>query len=585
MRVKSVSTLTSVILSVGLIFASTTSASSDEPCTFTSGSSGVDVSGCSFEGRDLFNGLFDGSNFSNTNLSDVQTRYSYWVGVNFTNANMEESIFYGAFMPNANFTGANLSGANLASSNISNSDFTGANLTGVISGGITGNAILPPGWKISGGYLLGPGANLRGANLSGADLTGADLTGANLTGVRSGGITGEPLALPANWGLTGGYLFGPEADLSGARLDGLSIWGANLTKANFQGASINQTAINNSTLTGIRSGGLLGTIQQITGAKVVNGYFIAPGANLVNANLKEADLSELNLQDCDLTGADLTNADLTDANLVGAKLVNTNLTFANLTWTNLSGTLISFSKFNGAGLINTNMSNTSVLASEFFQTDVSGVNLSNAAMTSTRSGDISGIPGQLPTGIEIIEGEFTNVFTENLNPIIVGTLKTGQTVEAIFEGIPEGATVSYQWLRNSEPIQGANTRTYLVTAKDVSTGLSVRATLSKRSFLTQVETSANSIISKANIVPGTVNISGIMKSGKVIKAIVRPWVNTVGVKMKYQWYRNGIAIKYATKTTYKLLPLDAGKNISVQVTQTLDGYNSASKFSPSKRAS
>ena len=573
-------------VALGLIFGMTTPATAAEPCTWPSGGRGVDVSGCNFEGRDLFNSLFDDANFSNTNLSDVRARYSYWVGTNLSNADMTESIFYGAYMPNANFTGANLLGANLASSNLNNANFTGANLTGVISGGITGTpSVLPAGWIISGGYLIGPGANLRGANLSGVDLTGADLTGANLTGVRSGGIIGEPIELPANWDLTGGYLFGPGVDLSGARLDGLSIWGANLTNANLQGASINQTAINNSNITGLRSGGLLGTIQQINGAKVVNGYIVGPGVNLARADLRDASLSDVNLENADLTGADLTYANLERVRFGGAKLVNTNFTLAFMGGASLRGTQISFSKFNGASLNTADFGNTTILASEFYSTDLTNADFGNAEFISTRSGDVYGIPAALPVEIQIIEGEITNVFTENLGPIITGTLKTGQTVEATTDSAPEGATVSYQWLRDFEPIQGANTRTYLVTAKDVGKLLTVRTTLAKRDFLSQVESSMALEVTKANIVPGTVNISGVMRPGRIVRAIVRPWVNTVGVKFKYQWFRNGTPIKFATRTTYKLLPADARANISVLVTQNLDGYNPASRLSPSKRVS
>lgn len=563
-----------------------TPSSAAEPCTWPSGGTGIDVSGCNFEGRDLFNSVFDAANFSNTNLSGVRARYSYWVGTNLSNADMTESIFFGAYMPNANFTGANLAGANIASSNLNNANFTGANLHRITSGGISGTpSVLPAGWIISGGYLIGPGANLRGANLSGVDLSGADLTGAILTGVRSGGILGEPIGLPDDWSLTGGYLFGPGADLSGARLDGLSIWGANLTNANLQGASINQTAINNSNITGLRSGGLLGTIHQINGAKLINGYIVAPNVNLANADLRAANLADMNLENCDLTGADFTNANLERTRMVGTKLVNTNFTFSAMTEANLEGTLISFAKFNGASLIRANLSNTSILASEFYQTDLTMTNFGNADLASTRSGDVTGIPAALPVDIQIIEGEITNVFTEDLSPNIAGTLKTGQTVEAVIGSTPEGATVSYQWLRDFEPIQGANTRTYLVTAKDVNKLLTVRTTLSKKSFLSQVETSEALTPTKADIVSGTVNISGIMKPGKVIRAIVRPWVNTVGVKFKYQWFKNGAPIKYATRTTYKLLPADAKANISVLVTQSLDGYNPASRLSPNKRVS
>lgn len=575
----------SAVVSLGLVLGSTTPATSAEPCSLQGGGA-VDVTGCDFSGQDLFNAGLNGANFSSTNLTGVYSRYSFWDGANFTNANMTNSTFFGAYLGNANFTGANLNGINIASTNVDNADFSTADLTGVISGGLTGTPILPATWKISGGYLIGPGANLNGANLSGVDLTGVDLTGANLNGVRSGGIIGQPAALPDTWGLVGGYLFGPGADLSGAKLDGLQIWGVNLTGVNLTGASINQTAFNNVTsFTGVRSGGLLGNIQNINGAKVVDGYIVSAGVDLSGADLRGSDLSNISLQGSNLTGADFTGANLTGSYLVGATVVNTNFTFANLTSTNFGGNLISFSKFNGANLNGAGFQETQILASEFFQTDITDANFFQASLLSTRSGDIVGTPLLLPFDIEIIDGEITRVFTQDLSPVIDGIGATGQTVEANHLAAPDGATVSYQWLRNGEPIQGASTRTYLITAKDVNTTLTVRTTLTKRSIKTQVETSPPTSVVRQSIVPGNVNISGVLTPGRTIKVIVRPWVNAIGIKYKYQWYKNGVAIKFATQTTYKLRPSDSKSNITVIVLQSLDGYTSASKQSPKKKIS
>lgn len=576
----------STLVSLGLVLGSTTPATSAEPCTFPEGGIGVDVSGCDFEGRDLFNGVFTGANFSNTNLIEVSSRYSYWSNVNFAGANLTDSIFFDANFADSVFTGANLTGANFASTNLEGADLSAATLTGIVSGGVEGTPILPAGWIVAGGYLIGPGANLTGANLTGVDLTGADLTGAILTGVRAGGLTGNPIALPASWGIVGGFLFGPGVDLSGAKLDGLAIWGMDLTGANLTGASINQTAFNNTTsFEGIRSGGLVGTIQNINGAKVVNGYIVTARANLAGANLSGSDLSGLNLAYCNLTGADLTGADLTNAYLVGAEVVNTNFTFANLTSAALNGNTISFSKFNGANLTNANFSETAILASEFFQTDVTNASFFESTLLSTRSGDVSGVPAGLPNDIQLLDGEITRVFTQSLSPVIEGVGKTGQTVTANTLATPDGATIAYQWLRNGEPIQGANTRTYLITAKDVSKALTVRTTLSKRSIQTQEEDSYPLAVRKASIVPGPVSISGTLTAGRTIKVVVRPWVNSIGVKFKYQWYQNGVAIKFATASTYKLRISDSKKNISVIVLQSLDGYNSASKQSAKKKIS
>ena len=87
------------------------------------------------------------------------------------------------------------------------------------------------------GANLEPEADLTDADLTNAPLTEANLTSAILTGVRSGGITGNPSALPTNWQLTGGYLIGPGAYLSTATLTGAILTGADLTDANLAGLS------------------------------------------------------------------------------------------------------------------------------------------------------------------------------------------------------------------------------------------------------------------------------------------------------------------------------------------------------------
>ena len=584
-----------------LVLPSAQSASAAESCVVTAGGNLV---GCDFTGRDFFNYVVDGADFTDANLTNVSARYSYWVNTVLDDANLTGVNFYSSYMAGASFKGANLTGANFANVNLDGADLSGANLTGVISSNTHGTpAALPAGWVLVGGFLVGPTADLRGANLSGLDLTDIDLSNARLDGVRSGGVVGTPSSLPAHWGLLGGYFFGPGADLSGARLDGLDIWAVDLTGATLTGASINQTSINNSNLVGIKSGGLVGKFQQVTGARVQNGYILVPTANLAGADLRNTDLSHLNLDQADLsgallrgadisnssmTGADLTGADFTSANLSHSWLretlmVNTNFTFANLTGVQMYDNTVSFGQFNGANLTDANLANTNITASEFYRTNFANTDLTGATFTSTRSGDVTGTPYALPASLRIVDGELMNLFSENLRPSIAGTYKTGQTATASLETLPAGAQVSYQWLRDEVAIQGANTASYLLTASDVMKNIAVVATVTKRGFLTSVEVSDAVVPSMGYMVVGTVNISGVMKAGKVIKAITRPWVDTVGVKMKYQWLRNGKPIKYATKSTYKVAAGDTGAKISVKVTQSLKGYYSASKTSAIKK--
>jgi hypothetical protein len=72
-------------------------------------------------------------------------------------------------------------------------------------------------------------------------------------------------------------------------------------------------------------------------AKTVNGYTIAPCADLTGAYLTGAYLRGADLSGADLRGANLTDANLYDADLSGANLYGANLTGANLSCANLSG--------------------------------------------------------------------------------------------------------------------------------------------------------------------------------------------------------------------------------------------------------
>ena len=178
-----------------------------------------------------------GANLRGVDLHSARLEWANLAGADLSGANLE-----GVRMSFANLSGANLSGADL------NADLRGANLSGA---------------DLSGADL---NADLHLANLEGADLSGADLSEANLSEVRSGGISGTPLVLPANWSLTGGYLIGPQADLSQADLSGADLSGANLSEAYLE------------------------------------------GANLSGVDLSEANLTATNLSRANLTGATLTRA-------------------------------------------------------------------------------------------------------------------------------------------------------------------------------------------------------------------------------------------------------------------------------------
>jgi len=73
-------------------------------------------------------------------------------------------------------------------------------------------------------------------------------------------------------------------------------------------------------------------------------------------------------------------------------------------------------------------------------------------------------------------------------------------------------------------------------------------------------------------------ISGTAKVGKRLTARAGTWKPS-GVKLSYRWYRNGKAIKGATKPKYKLNRKDRGKRITVKVTGGKPGYRTVTVIS------
>ncbi|MFC6234841.1 S8 family serine peptidase [Leucobacter soli] len=73
-------------------------------------------------------------------------------------------------------------------------------------------------------------------------------------------------------------------------------------------------------------------------------------------------------------------------------------------------------------------------------------------------------------------------------------------------------------------------------------------------------------------------VSGTKRVGKKLKIIAPKWSES-GVKVKYQWLRNGKKIKGATSKTYKLRTADRGKRISVKATASKSTYKTVSAAS------
>ena len=183
-------------------------------------------------------------------------------------------------------------------------------------------------------------------------------------------------------------------------------------------------------------------------------------------------------------------------------------------------------------------------------------------------------------------------FTFTYDPEILGETTFGSTLTA---HIPYWApssevTYTYQWRRTVDStttdISGATSRTYVVTAADIDTTISVAIEGSKVGYTTVPATSAESdtIILAAFSATGTPLITGGEQIGNTLTAATGTWTPTPD-SFAYQWKRDGVDITDATNATYVLTVDDLGTDITVDVTAALFGHMTETTSSATKSIS
>lgn len=356
---------------------------------------GADLSGARMAvedlvGVDFSNAILVGTNFAEADLEGAVLRGVDATDANFEKADLRDTDLEGARLPGTRLVRADLDGAVVTNAEFAETEFRrvhGINLVGQ-------PMILPAGWQVISGNLVGPSANLWGGDLSWLDLSGADLSGAilgnaNLEGaqlgntvldrVRSGGIAGVPATLPVDWGITAGYLVGPGVDLSqasviGGELSGRNLTGADLTEAVLVDSDLTGVTFTNAVLfkayllrteisgadlsgadlTSLGSHGVTGTPAVLPDNwQLVAGFLLGPGVDLSGAMMSGINLSGMHLwgarfSRADLSGADLSGSDLTGAHFRYAKLEGCDFSGGILTEASLEQTTLTGSNFTGA---------------------------------------------------------------------------------------------------------------------------------------------------------------------------------------------------------------------------------------------
>ena len=374
------------------------------------------------------------------NLEDCNLSYSDQSGVDLNNANFNGADLEGTYLGDTNLTDATFIGSatdvqdvNFYGADIQGADFASDDFTGIKSGGVTGTpAVLPTGWNVGDGYLMGPGVNLSYVDLSNvvfpaADLTGADFQGDNLsnddltavtsfdgtnlqnvdfygadiqgvdfstndfTGIKSGGITTTPAALPSGWAVGGGYLMGPGVNLSYIDLSNVVFPAADLTGADFQGdnlsnddltavTSFDGTNLQNVDFYGADIQGVDFSTNDFTGIKsggitttpaaLPSGWAVG-GGFLMGPGVNLSYLTSPDLSGVVFPAADLTNADFQGDDLSGA-------------------TLTSATTFSGTNFDNVDFSEADLAGADLSSADLSSVTWSDTTCPDNSNSDTNG---------------------------------------------------------------------------------------------------------------------------------------------------------------------------------------------------
>lgn len=538
-----------------------------------------------------------GANFNNVNLSsDLTGVKSGGITGTFSQLRTGWALLNGYLVgPGANLVGADLAGItfgpiDISKANIEGADFAGSDMAGVKADAMLGEPNrLPSGWLKSEKRLIGPGADLSNLSFVFSDLHGLNLTGSNLTGTYF-----EFADLKG-------------ADLSNALISNTSCSRCDLTGANLAGVDLSQLSMFASIVKSTR-----GTPAALPiGAHVYRGYLVLNNGavnlngadlsgfdfvsligeaqdtlDLVNANLNGANLEGLNLRNYTIRGADLSFA-----NLAGASLVNNNIDEADLTGANLEG-LRSARVFGtpkslpndwhlrdgylvGPGA---NLAGTDLRGLDFHGLNIDNVDLSDSQLKPVRAGSFVGQPKSLPEGWVAEDGGFSHAMTSTPKPMINGSSRAGETLSVISGEWQPGASLSFQWFKDGNAIQGQTGTTYSVSVSDVGHSISVAAKGVLDGYAPALKVSDSALIGLGllrNTPLPTVSRSG--STWGTLTAVTGSWDPNVSIE--YGWLRDGTRLEGSAASTYSLSIKDFGHQFQALVKGRLEGYESVTRES------
>lgn len=193
-------------------------------------------------------------------------------------------------------------------------------------------------------------------------------------------------------------------------------------------------------------------------------------------------------------------------------------------------------------------------------------------ITGTRSGYVSASSTSART-----KAVAAGKLSVSKRPKVTGTYLPGRTLK-VSKGSwkTKPTSYAYRWYRSGKAVKGATKSSYKLTKKDAGRKVYARVTVKRSGYATASSSAVSKRVAKGALKLGKVTITGSRTAGKTLTAHVK---KPYGAKLKYQWYRNGKAIKGATRRTHKLGYADWLEHVSVRVTVSRSGYVGSARSS------
>ncbi|HEX3932160.1 MAG TPA: CHAP domain-containing protein [Nocardioides sp.] len=193
-----------------------------------------------------------------------------------------------------------------------------------------------------------------------------------------------------------------------------------------------------------------------------------------------------------------------------------------------------------------------------------------AKVTATKSGAHSGTARSHATS-----GVAKGVFVNSSAPAVAGTAQVGIPLAASKGTWTGKGAFAYQWYAAGEPVAGATAATFTPSADELGDALQVRVSVSAPGYKTGHLRSAVT----PDVVPGEFTatsppvVSGVAQVDQPLTATAGAW-DPAG-RLTYQWLAGGKPISGATGSSYTPTADDVRKEIAIQVTVHLRGYDDA----------